>query len=73
MLQAPGGVTMPMPDQVAFGKLPKKSDPRTLSLPALLAGEVTFRAEVDNEKSLRGRPWRELGNDTLQDCTIAGS
>jgi hypothetical protein len=64
---------MPVPDQVAFGKLPKKSDPRTLSLPALLAGEVTFRAEVDNEKSLRGRPWHELGNDTLQDCTIAAA
>ena len=61
-----------MPDQVAFGKLPKKSDPRTLSLPALLTGEVTFRPKVDNEKSVLG-PWGELGNDKLQDCTIAAA
>jgi hypothetical protein len=63
---------MAAPDQIAFGKLPKKSDPRTLSLPALLTGEITSEPEVDNEDCVTP-PWGELGNDTLQDCAIAAA
>lgn len=63
---------MTVPDQVAFGKLPKKSDPRTLSLPALLTGKIEPEPEVDNQKCVTP-PWGELGNDSLQDCTIAAA
>jgi hypothetical protein len=63
---------MPAPDQIAFGKLPKKSDARTLSLPALLTGEITPEVEVDNQTCV-APPWGELGNNTLQDCAIAAA
>jgi hypothetical protein len=63
---------MPGPDQVAFGKLPKKSDGRTLSLPDLLHGERTSRTDVHNEAFVK-QPWGELGNRDRQDCAIAAA
>jgi len=63
---------MPVPDQVAYGKLPKRPDPRTLSLPALLAGEVTSDTNAANERYVQ-KPWGVLDNDKLKDCAIAAA
>jgi len=65
-------VTVPVPDQVALGKLPKRSDPRTLSLPKLLTGEITADPEISNETAVT-EPWGVLGNDSLGDCAIAAA
>jgi hypothetical protein len=68
-----GVVTVPEPDQVGLGKLPKRSDPRTLSLPALLTGEITAQAAASNEDHRPGKPWAMLGNDELEDCAVAAA
>ena len=65
-------VPVPIPAQVALGKLPKRSDPRTLSLPKLLTGEITPDPEIRNETAVTGH-WGELGNNSLGDCAIAAA
>jgi hypothetical protein len=64
--------------QTAYGKLPKASDSRTLSLrslllPEILTGKVEPAVEVHHETVMGKRPWGELGNDTLRDCAIAAA
>jgi hypothetical protein len=67
---------LPVPDRVAFGKLPKKSDPRTLllsfSLPdGLLTRREATADDVRNDDLFRS--WGELGNKQHQDCAIAAA
>ena len=58
------------PDQIALGKLPKQSDSRTILLPRLLTGRIDLKPEAHNE-TVVARPWGELGNDKISDCTCA--
>jgi hypothetical protein len=66
-----GVVAVPVPNQVALGKLPKRSDPRTLSLPKLLTGEIESARKAHNEPT--GMEWGDLGNLQHKDCAIAAA
>jgi hypothetical protein len=62
---------VPVPDQIAHGKLPKRVDGRTLSLPSVLTERRTHTAHVDNERFVQR--WGMLGNDQVKDCTTAAA
>lgn len=62
------------PDPIAFGKLPKRSDSRTLSLslPGLLTGKVApDKEDVHHDTAVQR--WGVLGNDTRKDCALAAA
>jgi hypothetical protein len=68
---------LPAPDQIAFGKRPKKADRRTLLLSlslsgGLLDGERPPAGPVDNE-NLVTQAWGDLDNNQLKDCAIAAA
>jgi hypothetical protein len=67
-----------MPNQIAFGKLPKKSDSRTLLLSlslsnGLLTGQPEPASDVCNDQRVPPDTWGQLGNDQFEDCAIAAA
>jgi hypothetical protein len=69
---------LPAPEQISFGKLPKKSDSRTLLLSlslsgGLLTGQREPTDDVCNDKLVALETWGELGNNQLKDCAIAAA
>lgn len=53
------------------GKLPKRTDPRTLQLRRYLAAASAFTPPASVNWTTPGISWGMLGNDTKGDCTIA--
>jgi hypothetical protein len=72
------GWRLPVADQIAFGKLPKMSDSRTLLLSlslsgGLLTGQREPAEDVSNDGLVSPEPWGELGNNQYRDCAIAAA
>lgn len=69
---------MPAPIQIAFGKLPKESDSRTILLSLSLSGGLLTRERapacpVHNEQLVAPQAWGDLGNLRRKDCAVAAA
>lgn len=69
---------MPAPDQIAFGKQPKNSDPRTVLLSlwlrdGLLTGQEAPKGDDSVHNEGNRQDWDPLGNNQHQDCAIAAA
>ena len=73
MVTAPGTATVPLFSELPLGKLPARSDVRTLSLARYIDRGLLPQPPVQLDLASPVSDWPMYGNDRLGDCTTAAA